>query len=398
VLVGDRHGDHAWLAVCGHAKLSAVVGHDVRMGELLLAVAAERSLDAVLRRLVDGARELAGARYAAIGIPDDAGDGFRRFVTSGMSDELIAELGDLPRSHGMLGATLTDPKPYRTRDITRDPRFWGAWPRAHPPMHSFMGIPIVSAGDVIGAFYLTEKRGGGVFDELDERRIAALADHTAVAIENARLREQIRELTLSEERTRLARDLHDALSQTLLGLALTADVAVDAVGSGDGAALKNQLDQIRTLARTARRELRALVDDLRPADLARDGLAATLAKHLDMVGRAFDVEIAVHLDDLDALPDQTQSALLRITQEAVHNAVRHGRPSRVEVHTGRNDGEMVLRICDDGVGFDPPAAVGRGRTMGLVSMRDRAVTLGGRFELRSGPGEGTEIVVRIPGG
>ena len=381
----------------GRAKLSAMGGHDVRMGELLLAVAAERSLDAVLRRLVDGARELAGARYAAIGIPDDDGDRFRRFVTSGMSDELIAELGDLPRSHGMLGATLTDPRPYRTDDITRDPRFWGAWPRAHPPMHSFMGIPIVSAGDVIGAFYLTEKRGGGVFDELDERRVAALAGHTAVAIENARLREQIRELTLAEERTRVARDLHDALSQTLLGLALTADVAVDSLGAGGPANMRDQLGQIRTLARTARRELRAVVDDLRPADLARDGLAATLAKHLDMVGRAFDVVVAAHLHDLDALPDQTQGALLRITQEAVHNAVRHGRPSHIEVRTGRHDGEMTLRIRDDGDGFDPPAATGQGRTMGLVSMRDRAATVGGRFELRSAPGEGTEIVVRIPG-
>jgi signal transduction histidine kinase len=264
-------------------------------------------------------------------------------------------------------------------------------------MHSFMGIPIVSAGDVIGAFYLTEKRGGGVFDELDERRVAALAGHTAVAIENARLREQIRELTLAEERTRVARDLHDALSQTLLGLALTADVAVDSLGAGGPANVRDQLGQIRTLARTARRELRAVVDDLRPADLARDGLAATLAKHLDMVGRAFDVVVATHLHDLDALPDQTQRALLRITQEAVHNAVRHGRPSHIEVRTGRHDGEMTLRIRDDGDGFDPPAATGQGRTMGLVSMRDRAATVGGRFELRSAPGEGTEIVVRIPG-
>jgi signal transduction histidine kinase len=384
-------------------------GQDVRMGELLLAVAGERSLDAVLRRLVDGARELAGARYAAIGIPDDDGgltrlvssgddgDRFRRFVTSGMSDELIAELGELPRSHGMLGAMLTDPEPYRTDDITRDPRFRGAWPRGHPWMRSFMGIPIVSAGSVIGAFYLTEKLGRATFDDDDERRIVALADHTAVAIENARLREQIRELTLSEERTRLARELHDALSQTLLALALTADLAADSVGADGGVAVRDHLDQIRTLARTARRELRALVDDLRPADLVRDGLAATVRKYLDMVGRAGDVEVDAHLDDIDDLPDQTQRAVLRITQEAVHNAVRHGQPARIEVRADRDDGELVLRISDDGVGFDLPADRKRGRTMGLVSMRDRATTVGGRFELRSARGEGTRIVVRIPG-
>lgn len=369
---------------------------DVRIGELLLAVARERSLDAVLRRLVDGARELADARYAAIGIPDDEGDGFRRFVTSGMSDALIAQLGDLPRSHGMLGAMLADPEPFRTDDITRDPRFRGWWPRAHPPMHSFMGVPIVYAGDVIGAFYLTEKRSAAVFADDDEARIVALARHTAVAIDNARLREQVRELTLEEERTRVARELHDALSQTLLGLALTADVAVDVVAQdGDPSAVKAELDQIRALARTARRELRAVVDDLRPADLAHDGLTATLGKHLEMVGRAWPVAITAHLDGLEGLPDDTERALLRIAQEAVHNAVRHARPSAVTVQSGRRDGELVLRVRDDGDGFDPPTDTARGRTMGLVSMRERAATVGGRFELHSTRGEGTEVVVRI---
>lgn len=375
---------------------------DVRIAELLLAVAGERSLDAVLRRLVNGARELADARYAAIGIPDDEGDGFRWFTTAGMSDELIAELGDLPRTHGMLGAMLDDPAPYRTDDITRDQRFRGWWPRAHPDMHSFMGIPIVSAGDIVGAFYLTEKIGADVFDAGDQRRIAALAGHTAVAIENARLREQIRELTLAEERTRVARELHDALSQTLLGLALTADVAADhlaagAARAGDGAndALRADLDQIRGLARTARRELRAVVVDLRPADLANDGLVATLTKHLDMVQRAWDVTVDTRFGDLRALPSDIEVALLRIAQEAVHNAVRHGTPSRISVFVGRDGDGVVLQVDDDGAGFDPPSDTGRGRTMGLVSMRDRAGAVGGLFELRSAPGQGTRVIMRV---
>ena len=368
---------------------------DARIGELLVAVAGETSLDDVLRRLVEGARELAEADYAAIGIPDDEGDGFRWFTTAGMSDELIAELGDLPRSHGMLGAMLADPAPYRTDDITRDPRFRGYWPRAHPSMHSFMGVPVVSAGEVVGAFYLTEKRGGGVFDDADQRRITALAGHTAVAIENARLREQIRELTLAEDRTRVARELHDALSQTLLGLALTADLAAEHVGTvATPDALRRDLDQIRDLARTARRELRAVVDDLRPADLARDGLIATLAKHLGMVARAWRVEVEARLDDLPELPAERAHALLRIVQEAVHNAVRHGAPERVCVTATREDGDLVVRVADNGRGFDPRVGT-RGRTMGLGSMRERARRAGGRLELRSAPGEGTDVTVRI---
>lgn len=367
---------------------------DVRIGELLLAVAGERSLDAVLRMLVDGARDLAGARYAAIGIPDDESDGFRRFVTSGMSDALIARLGPLPRSHGMLGAMLEEPHPYRTEDITADHRFRGWWPAAHPSMHSFMGIPIVYDGQIVGAFYVTEKIAASRFDDVDERRIAVLAGHTAVAIANARLEQQVRELAVIQERTRLARELHDALSQTLLGLSLSADVAAELATDAPRPAA-TQLDQIRALARTARRELRAVVEDLQPPDLATDGLTVTLRKHLDMVRRSSGLDVSADLQGLDDLPDAVDRALLRIVQEAVHNAVRHADATRVTVSAGRVDGGVVLCVGDDGHGFDPTAVETRGRHLGLASMRDRAAAVGGTLTLDTGSGRGTRIEVRV---
>ena len=111
------------------------------VSDAVLAVASQLSVDEVLQQLVHSARELAGARYAALGIPDGAG-GFRRFLVSGMSDELIESLGPLPRTHGMLGAMLESPPPFRTTDIHRDPRFKGWWPPGHPDMHSFLGVPI----------------------------------------------------------------------------------------------------------------------------------------------------------------------------------------------------------------------------------------------------------------
>ena len=113
------------------------------VSDAVLAVASKLSVEEVLQRLVDSARELAGARYAALGIPDGDG-GFRRFLVAGMSDELIAEMGPLPRTHGMLGAMLTAAAPYRTDDIHDDPRFRGWWPAQHPDMRSFLGVPIVS--------------------------------------------------------------------------------------------------------------------------------------------------------------------------------------------------------------------------------------------------------------
>ena len=125
------------------------------VSDAVLGVAAELSVDEVLQRLVDSARELAGARYAALGLPDGVG-GFRRFLTSGMSDELISSLGPLPRQHGVLGAMLERRDPYVTGDIHEHPRFRGWWPKGHPDMRSFLGVPIVARDGVVGAFYLTE--------------------------------------------------------------------------------------------------------------------------------------------------------------------------------------------------------------------------------------------------
>src|SRR5438105_2223346 len=159
------------------------------VSDAVLAVASELSVDQVLQRLLDAARELGGARYAALGIPDGEG-GFRRFLVSGMSDELIAGLGPLPRTHGMLGAMLVESGPYRTEDIHDDPRFRGWWPRSHPDMRSFLGVPIVAPEGIIGAFYLTEKLDAGAFTAGDQELIELLASHAAIAITNARLYEQ----------------------------------------------------------------------------------------------------------------------------------------------------------------------------------------------------------------
>src|SRR5919199_2234974 len=136
------------------------------LSDVVLAIAAEHEVEPVLQQVVDSARELAGARYAALGIPDGEG-AFACFITSGMSDELIAAMGPLPRTHGLLGAMLESDRPYRTVDIRTDPRFRGWWPRAHPTMRSFLGVPIAARGGIIGAFYLTDKVGAEAFADDD---------------------------------------------------------------------------------------------------------------------------------------------------------------------------------------------------------------------------------------
>src|SRR5512132_268193 len=194
------------------------------VSDAVLAVASQRSVEEVLQQLVDRARELVGARYAALGVPDGDG-GFSRFLVAGMDDELVAALGPLPRTHGMLGAMLEGPVSHRTPDLHAHPRFRGWWPAGHPDMRSFLGVPIVTPDGVIGAFYLTEKEGAPAFDDADQELIELLAAHAAIAITNARLLERSRELSVVSERNRLALELHDAVSQKLFSVVLNAEAA-----------------------------------------------------------------------------------------------------------------------------------------------------------------------------
>jgi signal transduction histidine kinase len=364
------------------------------MSDAVLAIAAERRVDPVLQKLVDSARGLVHARYAAIGIPDGDG-GFETFITSGMSDAQYEALGQLPRTHGMLGAMLETPEPYRTQNIQTDSRFVG-WPSAHPNMRTFLGVPIVSRGEVIGAFYLTEKKGerGAEFTDDDEELIRTLAAHAAIAIENARLNERSRELSTIEERKRLARELHDSVTQTLFSIGLTAEAASELV-EADPARARAQLGRLQELTRAAMAEMRSLIFELRPAELETEGLAAALRKHVEVLRRLHGQEIELRVEGDRRLPPDVEKGLLRIAQEALGNALRHSGADHVLLTLDAHDSRVELGVTDDGSGFDPGEAAQRSRRLGLTSMRERAEALGGTLSIDSEPGEGTTIRVEV---
>jgi signal transduction histidine kinase len=367
------------------------------MSDVVLAIASELRLDAVLDRLVHAARELVDARYAALGIPDEDGTEFDQFLHAGMSDDLVAELGPLPRTHGMLGAMLADPRPFRTDDITQDPRFRGWWPDAHPLMRSFLGVPIVAKGDIIGAFYLTEKEGAAAFDDADEKVISVLAAHAAIAIENARLFEASRELSVIEERNRLARELHDAMTQNLFSLALTAQAAGGLVRT-DPERAEAEIDHVGKLARETQAELRSLIFELRPPRLEADGLVATVGKDLEVLGRAHGLKADLRVHGTPELASTVEVELYRIVQEALNNVVRHARAESVAVDVDAGDRTVTITVRDDGVGFDSAARAIRERRLGLTSMRERADSLGGTLTIQTAPRSGTAVRVEVPGG
>ncbi|WP_065958234.1 GAF domain-containing sensor histidine kinase [Streptomyces sparsogenes] len=366
----------------------------------LLAMSRHLEVRDVLKTIVVSARELLDAEYAALGVPDDHG-GFAQFVVDGVSEEQWKAIGPLPRQHGILAAMLRDATPQRLADVRRDPRFEG-WPDAHPDMSDFIGLPIADGDEVLGAVFLANKRcpkpsGGCGFTAEDEELLGILAQHAAIALTNARLYERSRELTIAGERARLAHELHDAVSQKLFSLRLTAQAAA-ALVDRDPARAKGELQQIAALAAEAADELRSAVVELRPAALDEDGLVATLRTQIQVLDRAHSARVTFCAHGVRALPAAQEEALLRVAQEALHNALRHADAERVEVTLSRRGQGALLRVADDGAGFDPSAVRRAGRHLGLVSMRDRAGGVGGSLTVESAPGKGTVIEMEVPGG
>ncbi|WP_424214451.1 GAF domain-containing sensor histidine kinase [Streptomyces sp. BI20] len=403
----------------GPAALAAV-------SAAVLAINRHSAVEDVLRTIVASARTLLGAEYAALGVPDDHG-GFAQFVVDGVTEEQWRRIGPLPRRHGVLAAMLDTDGAERLGDVRADPRFEG-WPGAHPDMSHFLGMPVRDGDETIAALFLAnktptaaparpestephkeDKEGvdppaptGPGFTAEDEALLGLLAQHAAIALTNARLWERSRELTIAEERSRLAHELHDAVSQKLFSLRLTAQAA-GALVDRDPARAKEELHRVTALAAEAADELRAAVTELRPAALDEDGLVATLRNHAHVLDRAHTAHVTFTCDGVRALPAAQEEALLRVAQEALHNALRHADPAHVTLTLARAPGRAadtgaLLTVTDDGTGFDPRAVRRAGRRLGLVSMRDRAAGVGGRLHVRSAPGRGTTVEMEVPGG
>jgi signal transduction histidine kinase len=358
----------------------------------VLAVTRHLSVHEVFQVIVRAAAQLLDARYAALGVPDDEGS-FAEFVVEGVSDEDWEAIGPLPRQHGMLAVMLREPRAHRLTDIRREPAFDG-WPTAHPILKDFLGVPIRDGENTLGIIFLANKRTAGGFTESDEELLTLFAAHAAMALTNARLHERGRELTVVEERNRLARELHDAVAQKLFSLRLTARAAAE-LATRDPVRTVAELEQVERLAGEALAELRAVIFELRPADLTGDGLLASLRKHVEVLDRAYDAELTFSAESSIALTDEAEAVVFRVAQEALYNALRHAHAARIAVRLSTSGRHVILEVYDDGGGFDVAAESGRDG-LGLTSMRDRAMSVGGSLTIGSGPGGGTLVRLEVP--
>ncbi|HKF38300.1 MAG TPA: sensor histidine kinase, partial [Ktedonobacteraceae bacterium] len=257
---------------------------------------------------------------------------------------------------------------------------------------SWMAVPLNLRDQVSGILVLTSSEPNA-FTERHATLALAIANQAAIAIENARLYEQAQELAALEERQKLARELHDSVSQALYGIALglhSARIQLDR----DLRELPESLDYLLSLAEAALAEMRALIFELRPESLEREGLVAALAKQGAALQARHNMIIQADLCEEPALPLKAKQELYRIAQEALQNTVKHARASKVDLVLRQTANAVILQVCDDGVGFDPLGSFPG--HLGLRSMQERVSNLGGRLQIKSAPGQGTQMFTQVP--
>ncbi len=358
------------------------------------AIAEVLSVDLVLQVIVDRVRPLVGAQYAALGIVDARGV-IEQFVTSGISQEERDRIGPLPRGHGLLGLIIRENRSFRIPDIATDPRRYG-FPPDHPEMHSFLGVPVSVKGRSVGRLYLTNKQGAPEFSAEDQRLVETFARHAGIAIENARLHEQVQQLAVVEERERIGKDLHDGIIQSIYAVGLSLEDVPELMTTDPQEAAGRVERAIDSLHLTIR-DIRSFIFDLRPELLEGRTLLAGLAAMVEEFrhNTLIDVELQVADPPPPDPPAGHTAELLAIAHEALSNVARHSRATQAWIELDASGEGYSVVIADNGVGFTPQRAAGLGH-QGLVNMRARAAKLGGRLDVDSEFGVRTRIIVEVP--
>ena len=356
------------------------------------AVASVLSVDEVLQVIVDQVRPLVGAKYAALGIVDARGV-IERFITSGLLDEARARIGPLPRGHGFLGLIIKENRSFRISDINTDPRRHG-FPPHHPAMTSFLGVPVAVKGRSVGNLYLTNKRDAAEFTARDQELVETFGRHAAIAIENARLHEQVQRLAIVDERERIGKDLHDGIIQSIYAVGLSLEDVPELIAEDPDEVVERVERAIDTLHLTIR-DIRNFILGLRPELLGGTTLLGGLAALVEDFRHNSIVDMEL---EVGAVPPEPAEAvtihLLGIVNEALSNVARHSGATRAWIDVTGDDRALTLVVRDNGRGFDPAAGAVLGH-QGLRNMRSRAVGIGAIMEVRSAPEDGTEIRVRL---
>jgi signal transduction histidine kinase len=378
------------------ATINGVPYHNVedpakllRLIDAVLMIEAAVELPVLLRHLIEEACSLVDARYGALGVLNEARTGLDPFITVGLGEAEEEAIGARPTGRGVLGVLITEPAPLRLKDLGTHPDSYG-FPVHHPPMKSFIGVPVRARSIVYGNLYLTDKMGADEFSEQDQALAEALAVAAGIAIENTRLHERVRMLSVLDDRDRIARDLHDRVIQRVFAVGMALQGAARLPERAQVVERVNKavddLDMTVTEIRTAIFELGSAAI---PGGLRRSVLELT-EEMAPSLGARPDVMFNGVIDN--AISQRIADNLLAVLREALTNAGKHAKANSYIVTISVAE-DLSLEVRDNGIGIELPQAYGAG--LGLVNLRTRAERLGGSFEILTGE-DGTRLLWCVP--
>ena len=357
--------------------------------DAIVSIGSELSLPIVLRRIIETATDLVDAQFGALGVLDESGTHLSQFLYSGIDEATAAAIGDLPSGKGILGTLIVDPRPIRLAELSAHADSFG-FPPNHPPMGSFLGVPIRIRGQVFGNLYLCGKTTGAEFTYADEQLVIGLATAAGVAIENARLHARVGELRVVEDRERIARDLHDTVIQRMFAIGLRMQGL--AATATEAATVERLQQMIEDLDDTVR-DIRTTIFELQRPRIPGRSLRQEILDLVDEINSPSNFSIAIRFDgpvDL-AVPDTTADHLIAVVRESVTNAVRHSGGSEIAIDISVGD-HLEARVSDNGSGVEDNAPRGNG----LHNLQSRALELGGECSVDRSQSDGTVVVWRVP--
>ncbi|MCL4877284.1 MAG: GAF domain-containing sensor histidine kinase [Anaerolineae bacterium] len=364
--------------------------------EATLAIADGISLPRTLQRIADTARVIVKTKFAALGVIEAEGGQYvlKQFITSGLSANAVRKIAHEPIGRGLLGDIFTSDGPINVKNIHEDPRATG-FVSGHPVMTTFLGVPIKYRGKQLGNLYLCDRLDGQPFDDNDEQMISLLASHAAIAIENARLHEELQTIALRSERDRIGMELHDGVIQSIYAVGMKLEILRIhfEFSSEHERQYQSILSDLNQIIEDIRSYIRNLLSARDEQATLKQKIENLVAHFQDFSGVHVNVNVA---DELPLLTDIQRHNMMQILREALANVAKHAHASKVDLTITEKEKEIRLVVSDDGKGFDPIIIDSERSQFGLRNMEQRARRINSRLQIQSNPGIGTTIILQIP--
>lgn len=354
--------------------------------DAILLIESDANLHDLLKAIVKAATQLVGARYGALGVIASDGKSLSRFVTYGIDETTRTRIGQTPHGGGLLGEIVASAHPLRVDDLATHQKASG-FPANHPHMKSFLGVPVKTGDErIFGNLYITDRIDGEPFNEEDEILVESFGRAAGLIIDQATIRSHLRELTLSEERERLARDLHDTVIQRLFGVGLALQITLATVSDErTQARINSAIDELDETIR----EIRTTIFEIDQEETDGATLLSRVAALVQEVGTHLGIKVNLKVAEEVNRAVGTVCArhATQALREILSNVARHSQATAVRVEITTEGTLLVMTVVDNGVGFTSNAGPGRG----LRNLNARARELGGTCVIDSAPSRGTMV-------